>query len=156
MKGEHTGSCLCGDVRFRTSGKLRDVVACHCSQCRKQTGLYYAATNVLVEDLEVEGDDRITWYRASPTARRGFCSVCGSALFWAADGADEISIMAGLFDGPTGLALTHHIYCADKGDFYEITDGLPQSPRTRADCASETAFSPLCRQHRVQLRDFLT
>jgi hypothetical protein len=126
MADEHAGSCLCGGVRFKTTGKLRDVVACHCSQCRKQTGLYYAATNVLVGGLAIEGEDRITWYRASSSARRGFCSVCGSALFWAADGADEISIMAGLFDEPTELKLSHHIYCADKGDFYEITDGLPQ------------------------------
>jgi hypothetical protein len=126
MADEHSGSCLCGGVRFKTTGKLRDVVACHCSQCRKQTGLYYAATNVLVGGLAIEGEERITWYRGSSSARRGFCSVCGSAMFWVADGADEISIMAGLLDEPTELKLTHHIYCADKGDFYEITDGLPQ------------------------------
>jgi hypothetical protein len=126
MADEHAGSCLCGGVRFKTRGKLRDVVACHCSQCRKQTGLYYAATNVSVGNLAIEGEDRITWYRASSSARRGFCRVCGSAMFWEADGADEISIMAGLFDEPSELKLTHHIYCANKGDFYEITDGLPQ------------------------------
>ena len=33
----------------------------------------------------------------------------------------------GLFDGQTGAKLTHHIFTADKGDYYEITDGLPQN-----------------------------
>jgi hypothetical protein len=126
MNDEHAGLCLCGAVRFKTKGKLREVVACHCSQCRKQTGLYYAATNVPLDNLEIEGEDRVSWYRASSFARRGFCSVCGSALFWVADGAEEISIMAGLFDEPNDLKLAYHIFCADKGEFYEIADGLPQ------------------------------
>ncbi|MGV1756436.1 GFA family protein [Rhizobium sp. A22-96] len=126
MSDEHSGACLCGGVRFKTRGELREVVACHCSQCRKQTGLYYAATNVPIANLVIEGEEAITWYRASTFARRGFCKTCGSALFWAADGAEEISIMAGLFDQPTGVEISYHIYCADKGDYYEITDGLPQ------------------------------
>jgi hypothetical protein len=125
---DHTGSCLCGAVRFHTSAPLRDVVACHCSQCRKQTGLYYAATNVATADLNVEGGDNVSWYRASPTARRGFCRTCGSALFWVADDADDISIMAGLFDTPSALKMGYHIFCADKADFYDISDGLPQFP----------------------------
>jgi hypothetical protein len=129
MKDDHTGSCLCGAVRFRTSGPLRDVVACHCSQCRKQTGLYYAATSVATADLSVEGGDHVSWYAASPTARRGFCRTCGSALFWVSDDADQISIMAGLFDTPTEMKMGYHIFCADKADFYDITDGLPQLPQ---------------------------
>ncbi|MDE1995143.1 MAG: GFA family protein [Rhizobiaceae bacterium] len=126
MNDIHTGACLCGAVRFKTQGKLREVVACHCSQCRKQTGLYYAATNVPADSISIEGEDAITWYRASSFARRSFCKICGSALFWVADSADEISIMAGLFNSPTELKLAYHIFCADKGDFYEIADGLPQ------------------------------
>jgi hypothetical protein len=127
----HSGSCLCGAVRVRTSGPLSDVIACHCSQCRKQTGLYYAATNVATADLTVEGGDNVSWYQASPTARRGFCRTCGSALFWAAEDADQISVMAGLFDTPTALTMGYHIFCSDKSDFYEITDGLPQFEQAR-------------------------
>ncbi|MDI7863872.1 GFA family protein [Rhizobiaceae bacterium n13] len=126
MNQVNEGSCLCGAVRFRTKGPLREVVACHCSQCRKQTGLYYAATNVGLDNFELDGEERVTWYRASDFARRGFCGTCGSALFWQADDADHVSIMAGAFDGEPGLKMAYHIFCADKGDFYEINDGLPQ------------------------------
>lgn len=126
MEERHQGACLCGAVRFATRGALREVIACHCSQCRRQTGLYYAATNVSLDRLTVEGEENVTWYRASETARRGFCRVCGSALFWKSEDADYISIMAGAFDKPTGLSIGYHIYCADKGDFYEIDDGRPR------------------------------
>lgn len=121
-----TGRCNCGAVRFRTRGPLREVVACHCSQCRRQSGLYFAATNVSDDCIEIDGADSITWYQASEAARRGFCSVCGSALFWKHRDDPFISVLAGSFDKPSGLVMSKHIFCADKGDFYEISDGLPQ------------------------------
>ena len=131
MSEEHTGHCLCGAVHFRTSGRLREVIACHCSQCRRQTGHFYAATNVQDDGLSVEGGENVTWYRASKTASRGFCRTCGSALFWKGDGSDYTSIMAGTFDQPTGLKIGVHIFCADKGDYYEIDDGVPQFAQGR-------------------------
>lgn len=126
MAEMRSGGCLCGAVRFRTKGVLRGVVYCHCSQCRRQTGHYYAASNVADTDLEVAGGDAITWFAASPSARRGFCSTCGSALFWKHLERDHTSVLAGAFDEPTGLVGKAHIFVADKGDYYEIADGLPQ------------------------------
>ena len=120
------GSCLCGAVRFETRGALRGVVYCHCSQCRKQTGHYYAATNVADDDLAIEGSGELNWYAASPEAKRGFCRVCGSALFWKRNGSKVTSVMAGAFDSPSGLAGQTHIFVADKGDYYEIKDDLPR------------------------------
>ena len=130
MKVNHSGNCLCGAVRFSAAGPLRGVVYCHCSQCRKQTGHYYAATNVDDTDLSIEGGEKITWYRASRYAKRGFCSVCGSALFWKHNGSDQTSVMAGAFDTPSGLRGELHIFVADKGDYYELEDGLPQHTRS--------------------------
>ncbi len=126
MSDQHEGSCLCGAVRFRTKGALREIVACHCGQCRKQTGLYYAATNVRKTALEIEGADAITWYKASSFARRGFCGTCGSALFWEAEEGDFISILAGAFDTPLDVRIERHIFCADKAAFYEINGDVPQ------------------------------
>lgn len=121
-----TGTCLCGGVRVTTRGDLRGVVFCHCSQCRKQTGLYYAATEVADDRLAVEGGDNISWYEASTFAKRGFCKVCGSALFWKAADSKVTSVMAGLFEQPSGLEPAMHILTADQGDFYRIADDLPQ------------------------------
>ena len=114
---KHSGSCLCGAVTYETVGQLRPVVACHCKQCRKSTGHYVSATLARRNAILITGN--VTWFQSSDTARRGFCSTCGSNLFW--DGAgDNLSIMAGTIDGDTGLKTVGHIFCADKGDYYEI------------------------------------
>jgi hypothetical protein len=125
-----TGTCLCGTVRFRTRGALRGVIYCHCSQCRRQTGHFVAATNVADERIDIEGGEAITWYAASDEARRGFCGRCGSLLFWKHSDLDSVSVMAGAFDTPTGLSAECHIFVADKGDYYTIDDGLPQHARS--------------------------
>jgi hypothetical protein len=134
----HKGSCLCGAVRFSVEGPLREVIFCHCGQCRKQTGLYYAATNAQEDDVTLAGQDSVTWYQSSEKARRGFCRHCGSALFWKFDGTDYVSIQAGSFEQPTGLVGGSHIFCADKGDFYEINDGLPQYPKGQPNVATNS------------------
>jgi hypothetical protein len=126
----HSGQCLCGKVSFKTSGKLRNAVACHCGQCRRQTGHYWAATNVVESELQIDGGENVTWYQSSAKARRGFCRHCGSALFWKMAGLEEISIGAGAFDIPSGFTLDQHIYCADKGDYYEIEGDLPRYPQS--------------------------
>lgn len=131
MSEIHSGSCLCGAVLYRVHGALREVIFCHCSQCRKQTGLYYASTNCANSQIEVEGGDNITWYQSSEQAKRGFCKSCGSALFWKHRDADYVSIVAGSLDQPSGLPQGYHIFCADKGDFYDIKDGLEQFAKSK-------------------------
>lgn len=126
VEDKRSGRCLCGAVRIETRGPLRGVIFCHCGQCRRQTGLFYAATNVPDDQLEVAGGDNITWFAASDEAKRGFCRVCGSALFWKRDGSAKTSVLAGIFDQPSGLKGEAHIFVADKGDFYAMPeDGLP-------------------------------
>jgi hypothetical protein len=35
----------------------------------------------------------------------------------------------GAFAGPTATRLEVHIFVADKGDYYDIDDGVPQYPQ---------------------------
>ncbi|MGE4609880.1 MAG: GFA family protein [Paracoccaceae bacterium] len=120
------GGCLCGAVTYEVDGPLHPVVNCHCRQCRMTSGHHVAATSAARDQIRISGE--VTWYQSSDTARRGFCAVCGSNLFWDGTG-DNLSIFAGTFDGETGQKTTGHIYVADKGDYYEITDGLPQAQK---------------------------
>jgi peptidoglycan/LPS O-acetylase OafA/YrhL len=73
------------------------------------------------------GAEAIGWYRSSAKVRRGFCSVCGSSLFFDPPELDWIGVAMGAFDGPTETHLAVHIFVADKGDYYDIADGLPQN-----------------------------
>lgn len=126
------GQCLCGAIVFSVeSDDLDHPSACHCSQCRKWSGHYWATVNAPHAKMTVsKGEDKLKWYRASDYARRGFCSDCGSSLFWNADGLEKhknrIAIALGALNAPTGVKLREHIFVADKGDYYDIADGLPQ------------------------------
>ncbi len=128
-KRHGAGGCLCGAIRYVVEGPLRPVVACHCTQCRKASGPHVAATACRRQDLSVSGGEAMTWYRSSPGVRRGFCSRCGSHLFWDDESRDFISIFAGSLEKPTGLELVTHIFVDDIGDYYRITDGLPTLPQ---------------------------
>jgi hypothetical protein len=97
------------------------------------TGHFFAAASCARADLTFDSDETLAWYESSATARRGFCLRCGSSLFWQGNDRDDIDILAGSLDAPTGLVMTDHIFVADKGDYYEITDGLPQYAQWSSD-----------------------
>ena len=126
----HKGSCLCGAVTFEVNGELGVGEGCHCVQCRKWTGHFLASTEVKRSALTVHGIEHLKWHHSSEKVRRGFCSECGPPLFF--DPVDQekhdwLGISLGAFDKPTGTRMALHIFVAEKGDYYEITDGLPQN-----------------------------
>lgn len=120
------GSCNCGGVKWEAEGALADVMTCHCKQCRKQSGHYYAVTNAPHEKLRIDGEENLTWYFGSEEAARGFCSICGSAMFWKHEGRSYMCMLAGTIDGDSGLKVSEHIFVEDKGDYYSLEDGIPQ------------------------------
>jgi hypothetical protein len=77
-----------------------------------------------------KGEELVKWYRSSDKARRGFCKICGSTLFWHGEGYEDlvgqIDISAGSLDDTQTLKLTRHIFCKFKGGYYEIKDGIPE------------------------------
>lgn len=125
----YTGGCLCGAVAYEIEGPLRDVIACHCGQCRRTSGHHVAATSGRLEGFRLIGDRGLKWFRSSDAAERGFCAACGSNLFWRPVDSDTISIFAGSLDQPTGLRLTAQICVEDKADYYEINSDLQVLPQ---------------------------
>ncbi len=118
------GSCNCGACAFEVTGKTWSVSNCHCGQCRKQSGNIWASAVVEQADIKISGE--VTWYASSDSAKRGFCAGCGCNLFWKHNNETSMSFSLGAIDGPTGLKIEKHIFVADKGDYYEIADTLPQ------------------------------
>lgn len=120
-----SGRCVCGAVRYVVTGALRPVVNCHCHRCRRFTGHHMAASSARVADIELEGDDTLTWFEAANGVFYGFCSTCGSSLFWKNDEEPErLSICAGTLDPPTGLRTTTTLWMSEISDYHTSPTGL--------------------------------
>jgi len=126
MTAKKSGSCLCQGVRFEINGPLNPIVACHCSQCAKTSGHFATSTSTAAANLTMLSDETLSWFQSSENGNRGFCSRCGSSLFWKQTGAPDIYISAGAIDKPVGVRIAEHIFVGSKSDYYDITDGLPQ------------------------------
>ena len=123
-----TGGCLCKAVRYQVQGPLRDVIACHCTQCRRSSGHFVAATATRPEHLTITEDRGLSWYQPPALYKRGFCKLCGSSLFFVSEtGAeDKISIAAGSLDSAAGIKLAAHIFIEEAGDYYQVSGDAAQ------------------------------
>jgi hypothetical protein len=118
-----SGRCICGAVAFEVNGPLRDVILCHCTECRRWAGHVWAATSARFDDLSFTEDRGLRWIDSPDSAqdaRRGFCAECGSSLFWQVPGAEQVSIAAGCLDSPTGIRTIGQVWTESAGDYYEV------------------------------------
>lgn len=79
--------------------------------------------------MEVLRFETLEWFHSMAGVNKGFCTACGSSLFWQLDGRDGWNVSAGAFDGPTGVKTNYHCFTSEKGDYYEIPDNRPQAPQ---------------------------
>ena len=128
------GGCLCGQLCYQITGPRRDIINCHCENCRKSHGHVAAYTCVDKQDLVLTRQQSLKWFHdKSPNTWRGFCGECGSSLFWdARKGDSKISVSAGSLDASHGLRTIGHVYVSEAGDYYEIGDQLPQFEKSNA------------------------
>lgn len=119
----HSGRCHCGAVSYSAAG-LQNIWFCHCRECRRLTGHYMAAARAPVDSVKITGDVR--WTPVSERAAYGSCAACASPMFWRNRERETLSVVAGSLDGSAGLETKGHVFVAEKGDYYDIADGLPQ------------------------------
>lgn len=113
-----TGGCLCGAVRFVLKEAPTNYGACHCNICRKFSGGIELGVHVPTGGITWTADDALKTYASSEWAERGFCSVCGSSLFWrlTAEGPMQglLSLSAGALDSMEGLTFDTEVYIDSK------------------------------------------
>jgi hypothetical protein len=119
------GQCLCGQVAYTLERPLRDVIVCHCGQCRRWHGHVGAYTNVPKSQFRLVLSAGLAWFASSEAARRGFCKACGSSLFWERTDGDAISVAAGTLTAPTGLDTRLQIFTEYRGDYYALDPAVP-------------------------------
>ena len=121
-----TASCLCGNIKIRVKGKLRNVINCHCSQCMKTHGNYAAYTACPEEHIIFIKKRTLKWYQSSKIAKRGFCLTCGASMFYKLLNSENISIAAGMFNNPTNLRTHSNIFIKRKLDYYKLDSKIPK------------------------------
>jgi hypothetical protein len=125
-----SGGCLCGAVRYDVRGPLREILVCHCVECRRWAGRAWAATAARATDLEIAGP--VSWFpspHSEHAAQRGICATCGASLFWRVPGWDRVSLGAGTLDAPDGLRIAAHIWVEQGADWELPPAGMPSYPR---------------------------
>ena len=129
MDARASGHCLCGAVSFEVHGPLRDILLCHCEECRRWLGNVGSFSATRKDDLTFLEDRGLRWIdspKSDRNAERGFCGECGSSLFWRPTESARISIAAGTLDPPTGLSVAGHWYTHQADDWDAPDDVLPK------------------------------
>jgi len=116
------GGCLCGAIRYQVTEPLRNVLHCHCLNCRKTTGNFMSATGCTTAALQISDADQVLRWHDLGYATYGFCSTCGSSLFWqGAEHQDRTSIHTGSLDDRSELTL-ESIWFADEASADHLLD----------------------------------
>lgn len=120
------GGCLCGAVRFRGEGEARGAFLCHCRECRRWCAGPFMVM-VFGEGVTAEAGETLAWYASSDHGERGFCSGCGSTLFWRQPGeARRWGVSVNALDEDPGLAITGHYWVGEQPGWYAFADAAPR------------------------------
>ncbi|MEA3278734.1 MAG: GFA family protein [Pseudomonadota bacterium] len=125
----YKGGCLCGAVRFEISGGIRNIIYCHCSQCRKAQGSASATNGIVAaSDFEiVSGADNLTGYESTPGQTKYFCKTCGSPIMSKNKALpDQVRIRLGTIESDILERPQAHIFVSSKANWEEITGALPK------------------------------
>ena len=125
----YTGSCLCRAVRFEIHGGIRNIVYCHCSQCRKAQGSAFATNGIVAaKDFRfVTGEDALSAYESTPGQTKYFCRICGSPILSKKTSKPEhVRVRLGTIDSDIRERPCAHIFATSKANWEEITGDLPQ------------------------------
>ena len=123
------GGCFCGSVRFIALPPSKWCSHCHCSMCRKTHGAGYV-TWVGYEQDQVSmksGGELLTWFDSSPGAQRGFCSKCGSSIFFRSERwAGELHVALGCIDDRIDRDPQANVFFDEHVDWMPVDESLKQ------------------------------
>lgn len=110
----HRGGCLCGQVRYRIDGPPLAVSACHCTDCRKLTGVANLLNLIVARDVFVhEGGDTDIYVKTADSGRKSEivrCAKCGVRLWHLPPAGPYMLVAAGTLDDPSWVVPNAHIW----------------------------------------------
>jgi hypothetical protein len=122
-----TGGCLCGAVRYETTGSPAWAGHCHCSLCRRSSGAAYVSWFVVPSATFKFTQGQSALYASSERARRGHCAICGTQLVFLSNRRPEnTAITIASLDHPGAVQAKEHIFWDDRVPSLSETDDLPK------------------------------
>jgi len=123
------GKCLCGEVEIQISGGITDIIHCHCSLCRKNSGTAYA-TNGFIESVALEitaGKNNLNCFSYKPGRNRYFCSTCGSPVYSSNEqDPTRFRIRLGIVDSDIDERPISHNFVSSKANWEHMDAELPR------------------------------
>ena len=125
----YNGRCLCSSVQFEIHGPIRNIIYCHCSECRKAQGSAFATNGIAdVNEFKiVKGDDQLSSYANSATQTKYFCRNCGSPIMSKnTKRPNQVRVRLGTIESDIKESPEAHIFVSSKANWDSIHDDLPQ------------------------------
>jgi len=125
----YSGKCLCGEVNITISGEISEIIHCHCSLCRKNSGTAYA-TNGFINKHEfsiTKGSDVLSSFSLKPGKTRHFCSRCASPIYSSnAEDPSRLRIRLGIIDSDISERPISHNFVRSKANWDDLDANLPR------------------------------
>ncbi len=118
---DQTAACLCGAVRISAGSVSRDVGACHCNMCRKWGGGPLMVVDCGT-DVSIGGEENVSVFDSSQWAERGFCSRCGTHLFYRLKQSGQTIVPVGLFAAHNQFNFDRQVFIDEKPPFYQFSN----------------------------------
>lgn len=123
------GKCLCGEVEVTINGEISDIIHCHCSLCRKNSGTAFA-TNGFINAAEfsiTKGENSLSTFSFKPGRNRYFCRQCGSPIYSSNDqDPTRFRIRLGLLDSDIVEKPISHNFVSSKANWEDLDAKLPR------------------------------
>lgn len=125
----YKGSCLCGAVKIVLDGGVSDIIHCHCSLCRKNSGTAYA-TNGFINSADltvIDPESQLGFFEVKPGKKRHFCRRCASPVFSSnADNPERLRLRLGILDSDITERPGSHNFMGSKANWDDPDACLPR------------------------------
>jgi hypothetical protein len=128
-----TGGCLCGRIRYRTTGNPTNETHCHCEICRRASGAAFVSWATFRSAAFVLTKGKPARFDSSDIAFRQFCSNCGTQLtFRFHKSPQTIDVTLASLDDPGTITPVDHIWTKRQIAWIKLADGLPRYAESRS------------------------
>ncbi len=129
MGDRREGGCQCGALRYRLEGEPVALVACHCTECQRQSGSAFGMSLIVPKDaFQLLCGEPKRFARTADSGRSvecAFCPACGTRIHHEPTyRKDTLNIKPGTLDDTSWLSPALHVWTKSKQPWVPIPEGM--------------------------------